>query len=133
MTGAEWESLCDGCGRCCLVRLMDEQSGEIGTTNLACRLLEVKTCRCTDYANRAVRVPDCVKLTPELARSETWLPETCAYRRLAEGRDLPAWHPLLTGRRESTDEAGFAISDFAVSETEVEVEDEADLWDYVIE
>lgn len=131
MTDAEWESLCDGCGHCCLIKLVDEESGETGTTNVACKMLDVKTCRCTDYVNRKKHVPDCMKLTPALARSEDWLPSTCAYRRLALGQDLPEWHPLLTGRRESVHEAGIAVAAFAVSEANIDYEDDSDLWDYV--
>ena len=132
MTDAEWESLCDGCGRCCLVKLVDEESGETGTTNVACPLLDTKTCQCSDYVNRKKKAPDCIKLTPALARSEDWLPGTCAYRRLALGKDLPQWHPLLTGRPESVHEAGVSVSGWAVSEADIEYEDDADLWDYVI-
>ncbi len=132
MTGAEWESLCDGCGRCCLVKLVDEESGETGTTNVACPLLDIKSCRCGDYANRQAKAPDCIKLTPALARSEDWLPATCAYRRLALGKDLPQWHPLITGRAESVHEAGVSVADLAVSEADIEYEDDSDLWDYVI-
>jgi len=131
MTDAEWESLCDGCGRCCLIRLVDEESGESGETNLACKLLDVKTCRCSDYANRKALVPDCMKLTPALARSEDWLPATCAYRRLALGKDLLPWHPLLSGDPASVAEAGVGVAGYAISELDVEIEDESDLWDYV--
>jgi hypothetical protein len=131
MTAAEWESLCDGCGRCCLIRLVDEESGESGETNVACKLLDVKTCRCTDYPNRKAKVPTCMRLTPALAKSEDWLPATCAYRRLALGQDLPEWHPLITGRAESVAEAGVSALGWIVSETDIEIEDDSDLWDYV--
>ena len=103
---AEWESLCDGCGRCCLVKLEDEDSGEIHFTDVGCRLLDPATARCRDYGHRARRVRDCIRLTPESAASLTWLPPTCAYRLLARGEDLPDWHPLVSGRRESVVEAG---------------------------
>src|SRR5579864_6904432 len=97
MSHAEWESLCDGCGRCCLVKLEDEDTGDIHFTDIGCKLLHTESCRCADYSRRRRRVPDCVKLTPEGARTLSWLPSTCAYRVLAEGRDLAWWHPLLSG------------------------------------
>ena len=96
---AEWESLCDGCGRCCLVKLEDEDSGEIHFTDVGCRLLDPATARCSDYGHRSRRVKDCIRLTPDSAAALTWLPPTCAYRLLAHGEDLPDWHPLVSGRR----------------------------------
>ena len=93
----EWESLCDGCAKCCLYRLEDEDTRQIYFTNVHCRLLDTQTGRCTDYANRSTRVPDCVTITPAVLADPYWLPRSCAYRLLAEGRDLPAWHPLLSG------------------------------------
>jgi uncharacterized cysteine cluster protein YcgN (CxxCxxCC family) len=109
MTAAEWESLCDGCGRCCLVKLEDEDSGEIAYTDVGCTLLDGEACRCGDYAQRSERVPDCVRLTPEAVRTLRWLPPTCAYRLVAEGRDLPAWHPLVTGDPDSVHAAGVSV------------------------
>ena len=98
----EWESLCDGCAKCCLYKLEDADTAEVYFTNVHCRLLDNETGRCRDYANRARRVPDCVTITTEVLADPYWLPQTCAYRLLAEGRDLPDWHPLITGDPTST-------------------------------
>ena len=99
----EWESLCDGCALCCMVKLEDEDSGEVHHTAMVCNYLDLDTCRCTDYARRHTNVPDCVVLTPERAREFTWLPKSCAYRSMAEGRGLPDWHPLLGGNPHDVD------------------------------
>jgi uncharacterized cysteine cluster protein YcgN (CxxCxxCC family) len=109
MTTQQWESLCDGCGRCCLVKLEDEDTGAILATDIGCRLFDAGTCRCKDYENRSQQVPDCVTLTPEAVRTLPWLPPTCAYRLLAEGRDLPWWHPLVSGDPETVVAAGVAV------------------------
>jgi len=109
MTAEQWESLCDGCGRCCLVKLEDEETGRIFATDVGCRLFEAGTCRCRNYANRSREVPDCVTLTPEEVRSLPWLPPTCGYRLVAEGRDLPWWHPLVSGDPETVVAAGVSV------------------------
>ena len=109
MTGPEWESLCDGCGRCCLNKLEDEDTGRIYFTNVGCRLLDSEACRCRDYPNRSQQVPDCVRLTPEEVRSIAWLPPTCGYRLVAAGRDLYWWHPLVSGDPDSVHAAGISV------------------------
>jgi uncharacterized protein len=119
MTSQEWESLCDGCGRCCLIKLEDEDTGEIVHTRVACRLLNLRTCRCNAYAERFAKVQDCVSLTVEEARTLEWLPETCAYRLVANGQDLAWWHPLVSGDPETVHQAGISVRDFAVSEKRV--------------
>ncbi len=113
---AEWEALCDGCGRCCLHKIEDEDTGEVIETNVACRLLDRTSARCTDYKHRKAFVPDCLRLTPRLVREVPWLPPTCAYRRRAEDRPLPEWHPLLTGSREAMVRAGACVAGRVVGE-----------------
>ena len=116
MNREEWESLCDGCGKCCLHKIEDEETGEIFYTNVACRLLDLTSLRCTKYEDRQRYVPDCAVLNPENVHMLTWMPDTCAYRLLAEGKELADWHPLVSGRPESTIEAGISIKNRAVSE-----------------
>ncbi|WP_425359185.1 YcgN family cysteine cluster protein [Dichotomicrobium thermohalophilum] len=117
LTEEEWESLCDGCGRCCLVKVEDEETGARIDTRLACRLLDIGACRCSDYANRHEQVPDCVRLTPQTARDLDWLPDTCAYRLRAEGKRLYWWHPLRSGDPETVHQAGISVRHIAMSET----------------
>ena len=119
MTGAEWESLCDGCARCCLIKLQDTDSDAIAYTRVVCRLLDTKACRCTHYPQRHELVDDCVRLTPEGAANFSWLPVSCAYRTIAEGRPLAAWHPLVSGRRDSVHTAGISVRGRVISEDNV--------------
>ena len=122
MTRDEWESLCDGCARCCMVKLEDEDTDEIHLTRLACSMLEVKTCRCSNYANRFSLMPDCIDITVEKVRQIKWLPATCAYRVVDEGRDLAWWHPLVSGTPETVHQAGISVKSFAMSEKHVKAE-----------
>jgi uncharacterized cysteine cluster protein YcgN (CxxCxxCC family) len=116
MSRAEWESLCDGCGRCCLHKLRDEDTDEISFTNVACRLLDLGTCQCGDYANRQLRVPDCVQLTPQNLKTVDWLPPSCAYRLLSEGKPLYNWHPLISGTPDTVKSSGAALNGRAITE-----------------
>lgn len=127
-TDAEWEALCDGCGKCCLHKLEDEDTGDIYYTRVACKLLDLKTCRCKNYTERTNLVPDCLdlrKLTPEQYQ---WLPSTCAYRLLFEKKPLPRWHPLLSKTKNSVDKAGQSVQRYAITEN-----DSHDLEDFIIE
>lgn len=123
MDRGEWESLCDGCARCCLNKLEDWDTGEIAWTSVRCTLLDGQSCRCTDYGNRFARVEGCVELTPETVRAIDWLPPTCAYRLLAEGSDLYWWHPLVSGDPDTVHAAGISVRGRTVSEDRMELED----------
>lgn len=114
LTPEQWESLCDGCGKCCLEKFEDEDSDRIVYSRVACRLLDLGSCRCQDYEHRAREVPDCITLTREAVRDARWLPETCAYRRLAEGRPIPHWHPLISGDPQSVVRAGHSMRGRAI-------------------
>lgn len=116
MSNEEWESLCDGCGRCCLHKLRDDETEELSFTNVACRLLDTHACTCRHYETRREHVPDCVSLTPALVREIDWLPPSCAYRRVAEGRDLFWWHPLVSGNPADVHRAGVSVRGRAVDE-----------------
>jgi uncharacterized cysteine cluster protein YcgN (CxxCxxCC family) len=118
LTRDEWEALCDGCGRCCMHKLEDEDTGEVLETNVACKLLDPETARCTNYRHRKAFVPDCLRLTPELVKKIRWLPSTCAYRLRADGDPIPEWHHLLTGSQEAMRQAGMAVSGRVVSEVD---------------
>ena len=128
MTEVEWESLCDGCGKCCLVLLEDEDTGEVAETSLHCQLYDPTARRCTAYDERHRLVPGCVRVTPQNAGTLTWMPRSCAYRRLAEGRGLPDWHPLVTNDPGSTAAAGMAAGPGLRSEARVRARS---LWRYV--
>jgi uncharacterized cysteine cluster protein YcgN (CxxCxxCC family) len=125
MTPQEWESLCDGCGLCCLIRFEDEETGEVIPTRVACKLLDAHLCRCADYANRKAHVPDCIKLTPYNIEALEWMPRSCAYRRLYEGKPLPQWHPLITGDPESVHRAGVSVRGQTISEAALEDPEDA--------
>lgn len=123
MTDSEWESLCDGCGRCCMNKLEDEDTGEVVFTRVSCKLLDTQTCRCSNYGDRFTHVPDCLTVKPLDAQKLSWLPDTCAYRLLSEGKALENWHPLISGTAESVQDAGISMAHLCLSESYVPVED----------
>lgn len=127
MSDRQWESLCDGCARCCMIKLEDEDTAEVHYTALVCDLLDEDSCRCTRYPQRHELVPDCVVLTPQRAADFHWLPVTCAYRTLAEGRPLQWWHPLVSGNQASVVEAGISVKDRVVHESTVHEEEQQDM------
>ena len=120
---AQWESLCDGCGKCCVLKLEDADTGVIHHTDVSCKLLDCQTARCTKYAERKKHVPDCILLTPDNIQILSWMPKTCAYRLIHENNDLPEWHPLLTGTLDSTRLAGQSVAARVVTEASVNEED----------
>ncbi len=128
MTLEQWESLCDGCAKCCLLKLEDEDTGEVAYTNIACRQLDLGNCRCMNYERRAVLVPDCITITPKLIEQLEWMPKTCAYRRLYEGKKLSWWHPLISGSPETVHEAGISARGRVVSERKAK-----DPEDYIVD
>lgn len=132
MTSKEWESLCDGCGWCCLNKIIDADIDEIHTTAIACRLLDLETCRCRHYKHRRKYVDDCIKFTPRTLHEHlSWLPDSCAYNLLYHGYNLPEWHPLNTGNPDSVHESGFSIKDKEIT-SEEEVPDPSDWLDYIV-
>lgn len=127
MTPAQWESLCDGCGRCCLEKLEDFYTHAIHYTDVACAMLDLDTCRCTNYAERHRFMPDCVPLTPDNIADLRWMPSTCAYRMLADGKDLADWHPLISGDPQTVIDAGISVKGRATPSSAVD-----DLEDHVV-
>ncbi|MFL0801657.1 MAG: YcgN family cysteine cluster protein [Agarilytica sp.] len=131
MSRDEWESLCDGCAKCCLHKLEDEDTGEVYYTDVVCRYMDEETCSCTDYQNRSTLVPNCITLTPENVFEHDWLPQTCAYRLLAEGKSLYDWHPLVSGSSESVHDASMSVRYRGICEDRVqpdELEDRIIYW-----
>jgi uncharacterized cysteine cluster protein YcgN (CxxCxxCC family) len=123
MTNSQWESLCDGCGKCCLHKLEDEDDDKLYYTDIACELLDVESCRCGDYKNRVKKVPSCLTLTPATLKDVQFLPDTCAYRLLSEDKPLASWHPLISGNNASVHEAGISVSGRVLSETYIHPDD----------
>lgn len=116
MTREEWEAVCDGCGKCCLHKLQDADTGAVQPTNVACKLLDRENARCSDYKHRRIKVPDCLRLTARNMGDFPWLPQTCSYRLLAQGEPLPDWHYLVCGDREAVHEAGESVRGWTISE-----------------
>jgi uncharacterized protein len=130
LSSEEWESLCDGCGKCCLHKLQDEETEELFFTSIACSKLDLEKCRCSVYETRLKHVPMCLDLSPDNIAEVDWLPNSCAYRLVSEGKALPAWHYLVSGSRHSVHEAQMSVKDRAISEVDIDEDD----WDlYVID
>ena len=129
MSKAEWESLCDGCGKCCLVKLQDEETDEVAYTNVVCQYSNTENCQCTEYQRRNELVPHCVWLKPEMVDEFFWLPNTCAYRLVAEGKDLPEWHHLISGDEQTVHESDNSIRNKVYSENNIHPDD---LEEYII-
>ncbi len=129
MTKQQWESLCDGCAKCCLIKLEDEDTGDVAYTNVVCQYMDEKSCACTEYQDRNNLVPNCVWLKPDMVDEFFWLPETCSYRLVAEGKDLPFWHHLKSGSRETVHQAGASVKDKVLNEKFIP---EDDLEEYVV-
>ena len=130
MTIEEWEALCDGCGICCLYKIEDEETGDIELTNVACRFLDLGTVTCQLYGSRFSAMPTCIKLTPSKVENLTWLPDTCAYRLLLQGKPLPDWHPLVSGDRNSVHNAGISVKGKVLTESDINL---SNLEDYVVD
>lgn len=130
MSSEEWESLCDNCGKCCLVKLEDEETEEIYFTNVVCDLIKLESCRCSRYLERSTLVPECINLKQNSFKEYTWLPTTCAYRLLADGKPLASWHPLITGDPDSVHEAGVSIRSYAIKESRI---GDDDVQDYILD
>ena len=130
MSSSEWEALCDGCGKCCLIKLIDDLTDDLHYTTVACKLLDCDSCRCGDYNNRKKLVEDCVILSPRLVEELHWMPSTCAYRLIYEGKDLYWWHPLVSGNPNTVHEAGISVKGRAISEREVK---DSELPNYIYE
>lgn len=122
LTGEEWEALCDGCGKCCLNKLQDIETGEVFYTAVACHLLDISTCRCRDYPNRLLKAPNCLSLSPDSVSRLEWLPSTCAYRLVATGKDLPGWHYLVCNDRGAIHKAGASVCNWALSPKGIDTE-----------
>ena len=134
MNDQEWESLCDGCGKCCLNKVIDDETEELFFTNVACQLLNTKSCQCSDYPNRFKKVPDCFKVTLDNRDSFGWLPVSCAYRRLDEGKTLPSWHPLLVGSTKKMHQLGQSVRGKVISENQAgDLEDHVVYWPLTLE
>ena len=130
MSPSEWEALCDGCGKCCLVKLIDDLTDDLHYTTVACKLLDCESCQCGDYENRKTLVEDCVILSPRLIEELNWMPSTCAYRLIHEGKDLYWWHPRMSGSPDTVHEAGISVRGRAISEREVK---DSELFEYIDE